>query len=54
MGVRHVESVTGSWGLALSFIETWIYIRSVPGLDFGFLEDGFGGCVIGLEMSCGG
>ncbi len=50
MGVRHAESVTGRWGLALSFIETWICIRNRPRLDFGLSEDGFGGGFYWLEI----
>jgi len=42
MGVRHVESVTGSWGLALSFIGRGFVFAACQDLILGFWRMGLG------------
>jgi len=49
-GVRQVESVMGRLGRVLRFMEAWIWMCSLLGVESALSEDGTGSDMVGLEI----
>ncbi len=48
--MRQVESVMGRLGRVLRFMEVWIWMCSLLGVESALSEDGTGSDMVGLEI----